>query len=257
MSDSKSAVRPWLAAAALLLAAAACRDPEPPRNWGTGEPDLQALARRVAALEQGTAAPDPKAAHVDVPARASADFPDLTALTERLDRLERELAELRRHVATLPVDPAARREPDPTPEERAAQRAVEVRDAKVTILDPRADEAAKGKAWGALRFGPDDAWNDAIVAEMVRIGLTSTDDAIRADVWRQADGNRTHLALVPALLQALTADAAPGVREEAAETLANYRDNPQVKLALESAAANDPDEDVRDQARRSLGRGGR
>lgn len=112
------------------------------------------------------------------------------------------------------------------------------------ILDPRRTAEQKLQAWRDLRHR-ENAWNDAVVASMVDIGLRSDDPKIRADVWRQADARTQHDALVPALLQALRADAVAGVREEAAETLVEYRDRPAVAAAIDGLLANETNAGVR------------
>ena len=125
-------------------------------------------------------------------------------------------------------------------------------DARAAILDPASDEAAKLKAWARLRW--ESEWGDAVLQEMIRVGETSQDEDVRADVWRQADGESRNTLLVGPLIRALQSDPAEKAREEAAETLANYLDEPGVKSALEDAAHNDSDKDVREQASESLGR---
>lgn len=119
------------------------------------------------------------------------------------------------------------------------------------ILSANMAEADKVRSWGQLR-GIKGSWNDAIVATMVQIGLGSADPALRADVWRQASTDEVHPAMVEALVVALQRDADAKAREEAAETLARYREQPGVRAALEAAANGDGDADVRAQAARSL-----
>ncbi|MDH3420081.1 MAG: HEAT repeat domain-containing protein [Gammaproteobacteria bacterium] len=121
-----------------------------------------------------------------------------------------------------------------------------------TIMSPVATEREKVMAWGMLRGNAADYWTDSIVAEMVRIGLTSSDPQVRADVWRTAHAAHTHPLLLQPLLQTLSSDPDENVRAEAAETLDLYLDEPGVRAALESAAASDPDADVRQQAQTSL-----
>lgn len=74
---------------------------------------------------------------------------------------------------------------------------------------------------------------------------------------RQADARERNLLLVPPLMQALGQDAEAAVREEAAETLENYLDQPGVRQILETAARSDPDADVRRQAQAVLSSGRR
>jgi hypothetical protein len=172
----------------------------------------------------------------------------LARLDARLSLLERERQER--------LDESARRE-----REKAVRQAEDERrrqestvSARETILDASASIADKSQAWRRLRSG---GWTDAVVQEMVRLAQSSTDPAFRADVWRQADARERNLLLVPPLLQALGQDAEAAVREEAAETLENYLDQPGVRQVLETAARSDPDADVRRQAQAVLSSGRR
>lgn len=121
-----------------------------------------------------------------------------------------------------------------------------------TIMSAVATEREKATSWGMLRGNAADYWTDSIVAEMVRIGLTSSDTQVRADVWRNAHAAHTHPLLLQPLLHTLSSDPDGSVRAEAAETLDLYLDEPGVRAALESAVASDPDADVRQKARASL-----
>lgn len=123
-------------------------------------------------------------------------------------------------------------------------------DARLKVLDPAASDAEKLDAWRALRDA--DSWGDDVVDEMVRVAQASTDADVRADIWRQADGKDRNARLVGPMIQALRSDPEAKVREEAAETLANYLTEPGVIPALEDAAQNDAKSDVRGQAQRSL-----
>ncbi|MBI5850546.1 MAG: HEAT repeat domain-containing protein [Planctomycetes bacterium] len=216
-------------------------------------PALDDLTRRVVALEQRT---EPRVvvptSAIERTERASLQDPRVDDLASRVARLEAESA--RRDPGSVAESP--RVAADDLERRRVAQQQL-VATARNAILDPRATEAAKLEGWKQLRNGGPDAWTDAIVDEMVRIGLTSNDVNVRADVWRQADANARSERLVPGLLQALTGDADGRVREEAAETLENYAKLPQVRLALEAAAVNDPEEKVRRFARQSIEKGSR
>ena len=74
---------------------------------------------------------------------------------------------------------------------------------------------------------------------------------MRADIFRQLHGV-TEPVLKEPLLQALARDPAPKVREEAAETLDLYHDDPNVMAWLRHTARQDPDVEVRAQAAVSL-----
>jgi hypothetical protein len=180
-------------------------------------------------------------------ARESLPAVDAVART-RLDALEQAMARLSTN-AVAPQQPAI---VDPAADE-ATRRAAEtksVAEHQRAILVATTD-AEKMAAWKQLR-GLENAYDDATVAVMVQVGLSSQDPLVRADVWRQADGHSTHPALAPALLQALRVDGEPRVREEAAETLEKYLDVPGVREALQAAVAGDSDEGVKRQATRTL-----
>lgn len=120
------------------------------------------------------------------------------------------------------------------------------------MADPSADDETKATAWRTIRYSADLAWTDAIVMEAVRIGTTSSDPWLRADIWRQAHANHTNPLLLQPLLQALANDPDARVRSEAAETLDLYIDEIGVREALQNASEIDADPDVRQQALSSL-----
>ena len=217
--------------------------------------DLIDVQRRLAALEAREPAvalrADPGAA--TSVQRAAVPDPRLDDLLRRVAQLEAQRAQ-----------PTSERRPTPLEEAQAeaerlqrraardAERAAGAAPARDKILDPRASESDKLAAWSVLRDAGPDAWTDAVVAEMARIGLTSPSAQVRADVWRQADARARSERLVPSLMQALVHDVDASTREEAAETLANYLDSPGVRAALEAAAANDADPNVKREALGSL-----
>ena len=86
-----------------------------------------------------------------------------------------------------------------------------------------------------------------VLDAMMHLGVNAAEGSVRADVWRQMSG-MTDARLLPALLDALAYDPVAEVREEAAETLIDFLPDPTVMAALQQAANNDPDGDVRRQA---------
>jgi len=124
--------------------------------------------------------------------------------------------------------------------------------AAATIMNPAATELDKVAAWGMIRSSAADSWTDSIVTEVTRIGMTSADPNVRADIWRNARAAQTHPLLLQPLLQALANDPDASVRAAAAGTLNQYRDEAGVREALESTAQYDPDAAVRQQAEASL-----
>ena len=87
---------------------------------------------------------------------------------------------------------------------------------------------------------------------ILRIGTTNQDGGVRADVWRFFDGESSVPAIVNPLVRALQADPDARAREEAAETLGNYFDDPIVESALQLAVESDGSERVRNKAKRTL-----
>lgn len=137
-------------------------------------------------------------------------------------------------------------------EERRLQLAQMAAAATDVMLDPLADDQMKAGAWGQIRMNAAETWSDLIVAEAVRIGTSSTNPQMRADIWRQAHAGRTHPLLLQPLLYAMANDLERTAREEAAETLDLYLDQPGVREALQIAAQYDADPGVRRQALTSL-----
>jgi len=124
--------------------------------------------------------------------------------------------------------------------------------AAATITNPAATEQAKVAAWGMVSASGADYLTDSIVVEVTRIGMTSADPNVRADIWRIARATETHPLLLQPLLQALASDPDGNVRAAAARALDQYLDEGGVIEALESAAQYDPDAAVRERAAASL-----
>ncbi len=238
---------------ARLEAPAVATPPAPPAPANDG---LEPIERRLDALEQRLAAAGPEtvARALAEPTRSDAD----ADLQRRIEALEQRLAG--GDTPVLAPSPGAGSGPGGAPagEDPAAAAARQQReqarqreDGQRTILDPNSTAAQKLAAWSMLRGIPD-SYDDAVVAAMTEIGLSSPDAAVRANVWRQADGRSTHPAMGPALVQALQTDGEAEVRAEAAETLENYVDLPGVRQALEAAAQGDAEESVRRHAANSL-----
>lgn len=218
---------------------------------GTGE-----LHARLEQLEAEWRKPAPVTSAVPVERAETAERqPALLAsdpeVARRLADLEQAFAALQQRAAQGDAVPA------PAPVAKVVdpvERARRVQENQQLILDPRSDDKAKLRAWGKLRDF-DNSWNDAVVATMTHLGLTSADAKVRADVWRQADGgSRVHPVMCNALLQALASDGDAKVRDEAAETLENYLGQPGVRTSLEQASRHDADEKVRRRAVETLSR---
>ncbi len=213
-------------------------------------PQADGLLERLAALEGRVDGLEMTPVAAAAPERSRAES-DVVAVEARFAKIEESL----KTIATASAEPVRSLQE----QYRALMDVGQVRtepmtpeDARLKVLDPAAEDAEKLAAWGALRRA--ETWGDDVVDEMVRVAQTSTDAALRADVWRQADGRDRNVRLVGPMIDALRNDSASRVREEAAETLANYLEEPGVVSALQNAASNDPADDVREQARDSLGK---
>lgn len=267
-----SPARPHLALLAALAAVIgaiaatfATRVFPPPANTPVSEvaAELQRLGDRLSALERSAAVaahdgtrPLPVTGHLggdDSSARSAAPEAALAELQRRLVAIEQRLAALPQ-ATSMPAGNAASVGPNAGATAPAAV-SPEVANAELRRqLLTASSDADKLKAWRTMR-GQAGSWDDATVAEMVRVGLSASDATVRADVWRQADALDRHAALVPALLQAMASDVDASVREEAAETIANYFDHPGVAAALAQAASSDAEPRVRRQARESIDEG--
>ncbi|MGI9202480.1 MAG: HEAT repeat domain-containing protein [Woeseiaceae bacterium] len=200
---------------------------------------LERLERRTAQNSQGNNLMP--ASESGTGARVTVD--DLDTIEERIARLE-QAAEAR----TV----AERRQAEFQDNVRRMTEVYTHEVAFKVLADPAANDETKATAWRTIRYSAAQAWTDDIVMEAVRIGTTSTDPWIRADIWRQAHANHTHPLLLQPLLQALTGDSDFRVRSEAAETLDLYLGEIGVRDALQNAIEYDEHPDVRRQAQSSL-----
>jgi hypothetical protein len=175
---------------------------------------------------------------------------EVDSLNERLVRLE-QIEQERQEAVQRRQEARQRRD-----EIRRSRIARNASAATQVILNPNANDQVKASAWRNLRGRAAQVWTDEIVAEAVRIGTTSSDPQLRADIWRQAHANHTHPLLLQPLLQALANDPDRNTREEAVETLDLYLDQPGVLEALRKASQDDSDAGVRRQASMSLSKGG-
>jgi len=238
------------------------------------ESDLAALADQVRLLrsrsdlaqvgiggDMGGGSAEGERRALPSPADEAAAAAEVRALRERLETLELELARLRRDARLG----GSARSPelggsiarDPTgadgPGALAAQAGLDEWARRAN--DPGIAERDRLDALRRLRGKRNADGTDARLAAvqgMVELARYSENASTRADVWRQLSGV-TDPGMRQALLDALRDDPSPEVREEAAETLADFLPDAAVQAALQWAADNDPDADVRAQAFESLG----
>lgn len=214
---------------------------------------IEQIEARLAAGIAETA-PAPANAADRTPARLADEAMDqrMTDVEQAVRAIQEELAKAQSLAqANRQARPRPTR-PTRSPAELERERVRKVAAAQQAILDPTSTEQQKLKAWSNLRFH-ENAWDDALVSQMTHIGLTASDAATRADVWRQADGRSNHPALATALLQALQTDPEQEVREEAAETLVEYAGRqPSLLPTIQNLLANERDEDVREYLKRAV-----
>lgn len=214
---------------------------------------LDGLVVRIESLEGAAQSPTP-AIGPEPHRREPAVQVDLSTLEERLAKLEAAVDWLQQN-----RPPAERTVPKPAKAEDPIAHAQKLDRHRQAILSSTTDEQAKVDAWSQLRFEKD-SWTDAVVQQMVHIGLSSSDPEIRANVWRQADGRSRSDLLVPALLQAVQHDTSTDAREEAAETLVGYHDRPHVIATIRSLLLTEQEEGIRryfEEAIRDANRTGR
>lgn len=145
--------------------------------------------------------------------------------------------------------------PDPQLQQRVQARLVDHALAPEERLRALADLASFGFASGtnARNTFPPALRDPAVIRAAIQLGSTAPEPATRAQVWYTLRGSRDP-ELVSPLVAALRADTDEDTRLQALGTLAaDLATDPQVRLALEAAAARDSDSMVRALAGRALG----
>jgi hypothetical protein len=210
----------------------------------------------------------------------------VTALTSRVETMERQVSDLAQRIEHIEADRLAVREPvlpQPSADTAQSDRSLDELAQRVsrlerqhvvvrsgvfisapeqttqdpvdadqrTIRDVSASDADKASAWVDLAQQDVYPWTDDIIAEMTSIGLSSKNDRAREEVWIGAESEFRSDLLVQPLISALS-DSVADVREEAADALSQYLDYPGVQKALGWTANYDDSETVRDEAARAL-----
>jgi hypothetical protein len=176
------------------------------------------------------------------PSPVPAPSGETAALRRRVAELEAENAELKKRPEPAVVGTLLA----PVPREE-----VEAQVARSTAiaLDPARPAAERVKALEELRAHG--RITPEVAAAVLRLFDTSPPPAVRADILRHLHRSLP-LDQAGLVVRALQTDSDGKVREEAAETLGPLKEDPVVRAALERAAQNDPDLEVRAQALRSL-----
>ena len=227
--------------------------PEPAGpDWGALEARLTAVEGQLARLRESNG-----------PSRHSLDetHEEVEALVSRLSQVEDSLAILEEVAGEVGPETADVISSSPPPPQERIDRAVGVlrealnqriyERAEEVILDPEASSLAKVESQKTIR-SLSDAYTDAMVEELARIGEHDGEESIRADVWRFFDGAANLPVLINPLLRVVNYDESDRVRSEAVETLVNYADDPVVLETLQRLAENDSSLDVRKKALREL-----
>lgn len=152
-----------------------------------------------------------------------------------------------RHLAENDPDERVRRESRQALNERLGR--MEPEGLQQVVMSADTSTSEKLEATGRLRR--ENAASPEIVATMLGLYASSTDPNIRADVFRQLDGV-SDPALRDPLLLALAEDDNARVREEAADALSAFRDDPDVAEWLQHVAQNDPNPRVQHEAQSAL-----
>lgn len=204
--------------------------------------EIEALKARIARLESDVPSGDrkPTANHAHGTTGDATHAPpsdEVAALRKRVDALERQITAGR----MTQGDPGRTARPNPAIVETMKKR----------LTDPTQQLRARAQAIGALRMQGAHKTDDVIDAALSLLPHAATDATLRALILRNLQGAE-NAKLVSPLIEILKADGDEDVRDEAAKVLGEYVSRPEVKTALEQAAANDQSEKVKRRAQAAL-----
>jgi hypothetical protein len=229
---------------AWVVRSQASRPADPAQPTG----DVEALEQRMAALERQI-----EAMRVGLVVRSATQVKGAPALAPAAAAPAPAIGDLDRRVAQLEQLAAAIRERQAggrplTPEQMAA--------ATRTVLDRQASVEERAAALTKLR--PNDGRADGRTHEVVLAALELLEKSempprMRANMVRDLDKLRDP-ALKDPIVGILTRDPDGRTRREAVETLAVFYDDPQVRGLVERLKDTDPEQEVRAQAVKQLGR---
>lgn len=166
-------------------------------------------------------------------------------LVEKLERIEGRLQDVDRAVRTPVVAPMIG-----GTVETEAKRQARVQENQAIAVDRSQGIGERVRALRELRFR-DGRSLEVTLAMTELFQDPATPAALRADIIRQLD-EVTFPELREPLLHAVLNDPEAEVREESAETLGPFLDDPRVEEVLRHVKENDPDHRVRRQAYESL-----
>ncbi|MBI2922952.1 MAG: HEAT repeat domain-containing protein [Planctomycetes bacterium] len=238
-----AAVAIALSIAALLAVIAQSRSNTGREDGGASAEDLRAMKEELGSLGASIRALRSRVDSMNIPG-ATAGEPDaavsgrLDGLRQELDRIAKRLADIEAKLDSKIAEPSVPAQVDDT-----ASLRTQINDAAIAPQD-------RIRALVMLRTkSPDE--RGAVVDSMAAL-LEACDDAdVRASVIRNMHGIDSP-RLKQAVLQALARDGEARVREQAAKDLDTWRNDPEVKAALESARLSDPSDKVRRRAEETL-----
>jgi len=225
------------------------------------------FVRATRARAELLAAHEARAASLD---RARAADPDLADMLLRLERLEDRVDDLANAIAesgerraadvpaTEPPSPATARSATDPPDALAGRRESDIAALQAIALDPRRptrDRAlATADLWQIDRTsGTSGARTPEIVDELIGLLEFEPDAEVRRLICFNTLG-ATSPAHAVVLVRVLQQDGSEAVRAQAADTLQDRLDDPQVRAALERASTTDASELVRTTAAEMLER---
>ncbi len=253
----------WLALISLLVAVCALgttlfRTPAPsvPVSAAASfpldlEPRFSSLEASIARLDvavESLRLSEPSPREPAVPA------PEAAAVDPRVVELERQVGEL---TSMLRNAPPQRAVPAPSDDVRREERQKVIDRWTSTARNATATEAERIEGLRGLRGMQLVDGTDArlgVLPDVIRLAEQSSDERVRADVWRQLHGVNDR-SLIRPLLFALQNDPSEAARAEAAESLDVFLGEAEVRRALEYAAEHDASSKVRSDARESLAGG--
>jgi hypothetical protein len=206
------------------------------RSLPSASPDdeVEDLKARIAQLERGHAAAPPAPADSGSPAETSSG--DLSQLKRRIEALEQRQS------------PARFQPPDAGRPTRGNQTLIDAQ--KKRLFDSSQTEISRAQALNTLRMQGAHKTDDVVDAGLALLAQ-SKEPATRIRIIRSLQG-ADNARVVSPMLTLLGADPDENARQEAAGTLGDYVQQPEVKAALELAASNDASERVRRRAQAAL-----
>lgn len=232
-------------AGGLVAAGAYYRVRTAPPGSAGGSSEIESLKARLSQLERDVKRDRAGGARPDVSPPAKDDH-DHTASSHDSN----DLADLKRRIEALErqAGPGRGLSSERPPNIRPNPAIVEMQ--KKRLLDPAQPERSRAQALGMLRMQSANKTDDVVDAGLSLLA-GSKDSNLRALIIRNLRGAE-NTRLVTPLLDVLKTDADEDVRDEAVRTVGEYAAQPEAKAALELAASSDASEKVKRTATAAL-----